>query len=523
MKKITLLLLLMPVVAWTQAIKPNLFDVEVGNAYQVVDPRYRYYYSTENQIYMFKIQKTDLIVQYYDMQTHKETKHHVIPRVMEKKEIEQVLELGDKVYFFYSSYDKPNETEQLYGQEFDLSSASLSKPELILSVKGKIQRSESQTGANGSVSMNKFKFNYSFDKSTLLVWYEKYPEIKSDAKNKDVFGLFVFDDELAKKWGKEIKMPYTEKEMDNFDFQVDANENVYLLASVNDNAEILKYNNDEFEELKISSNDKKLFNPAIVEGSDKNLYLTGLYSGSKNINEIEGIFFNVLDQNGNLGDYRYIKIPKSLIVSNVSEREKNKIEKKESKKGSIKLNLEMGRILVNENGDLLLTLEEKFVTIHTVTDSKGRIVRVETTYHLNEEYVIKVNKEGEYLWGFKIPKIQTSRRAYSAIGSKYYYHNNKHYFLFIDHLGNQDLKANDIPKQYIDSNKGLFTAYVIDDETGQAQRDALFDMTQISYKGKTMKVYNFKLDRILETPTGFAVEVYKKGKEDVMIHIDYKQ
>jgi len=310
MKKITLLLLLMPVVAWTQAIKPNLFDVEVGNAYQVVDPRYRYYYSTENQIYMFKIQKTDLIVQYYDIQTHKETKHHVIPDIMEKKEIEQVLELGDKVYFFYSSYDKPNETEQLYGQEFDLSSASLSKPELILSVKGKIQRSESQTGANGSVSMNKFKFNYSFDKSTLLVWYEKYPEIKSDAKNKDVFGLFVFDDELAKKWGKEIKMPYTEKEMDNFDFQVDANENVYLLASVNDNAEILKYNNDEFEELKISSNDKKLFNPAIVEGSDKNLYLTGLYSGSKNINEIEGIFFNVLDQNGNLGDYRYIKIPK---------------------------------------------------------------------------------------------------------------------------------------------------------------------------------------------------------------------
>jgi hypothetical protein len=410
----------------------------------------------------------------------------------------------------------------LYGQEFDLSSASLSKPELILSVKGKIQRSESQTGANGSASMNKFKFNYSFDKSTLLVYYEKYPEFRSDAKNKDVFGLFVFDDELAKKWGKEIKMPYTEKEMDNFDFQVDANDNVYLLASVNDNTEILKYNNGEFEEIKISSNERNLFNPSIVEGSDKNLYLTGLYSSSKNEYAIEGIFFNELDQNGNLGDYRYIKIPKALIVSNISERAKNKIDKKEAKKGSIKLDLKMGRILVNENGDLLLTLEEKYFIVHTVTNSKGQI-RTYITYHINEEYVIKVNKEGEYLWGFKIPKIQTSGRSFSAIGSKYYYHNNKHYFLFIDHLGNQDLKANDIPKQYIDSNKGLFTAYVIDDETGQAQRDALFDMTQISYKGKTMKVYNFKLDRILETPTGFAVEVYKKKKEDVMIHIDYKQ
>src|SRR5690606_23291587 len=89
------------------------------------------------------------------------------------------------------------------------------------------------TGTSMGFSVqDKFPFLLSHDKKNILIKYRKKPEVKRDVNSYDVIGLMSFDENLVKTSGNELKMPYTERRMDNLDYHLDNAGNLYLLTKV---------------------------------------------------------------------------------------------------------------------------------------------------------------------------------------------------------------------------------------------------------------------------------------------------
>jgi hypothetical protein len=57
-----------------------------------------------------------------------------------------------------------------------------------------------------------------------------YTDVKNDAVSRDVIGFYMFDKDLNKVWGNEVRMPYTEEMMDNIDYTVTSKGEAYLLC-----------------------------------------------------------------------------------------------------------------------------------------------------------------------------------------------------------------------------------------------------------------------------------------------------
>lgn len=160
--------------------------------------------------------------------------------------------MDNRFYFFYSSWDGDNKKEQLFSIEIDFEKGEfIGASKLIIQIDGKIV-GENGFGIGGLDvygivlgAKNKFYFIQSQDNKKLLVQYRKKPEFKDDKKSYDIIGLYSFDTDLNKKYSNEITMPYTERRMNNLDYQLDNQGDLFLLTKVfhddsNDNKKVKK-------------------------------------------------------------------------------------------------------------------------------------------------------------------------------------------------------------------------------------------------------------------------------------------
>ena len=63
-----------------------------------------------------------------------------------------------------------------------------------------------------SINMNgskKFGFSFSQDSSKLIIQYRRRPETRNKSKNNDLIGMYVYEPDMEKLVGKEMKMPNT--------------------------------------------------------------------------------------------------------------------------------------------------------------------------------------------------------------------------------------------------------------------------------------------------------------------------
>ena len=107
---------------------------------------------------------------------------------------------------------------------------------LMFQVDGKIAGTMTRSGGfMGGFSLSvqdKFDIFRSYDKKNILVQYRKKPEVKNDKKSFDIIGLAAFDNMLNEISNREVTMPYTERRMNNLDYQLDNDGNLYLLVKV---------------------------------------------------------------------------------------------------------------------------------------------------------------------------------------------------------------------------------------------------------------------------------------------------
>ncbi len=507
---------------------PRSSEVEITKSkpYPVVDAAYKSYFNDgEGGILSVKISGksyTEFTFQKFegDKLNLSKSKTEVID--IKGYTFEFIGQLKGKLYLFYSIYDKPNTKEQLFARSIDLENGGFnaSKGELLLSTTRKIAGSYYYNYS----ARGKFSFDVSADEETFVIMYRYVPEVKDDSKNKDVLGMHVFSSELEKVWENDYEMSYNESRMDNLSFTVDSKGNGYFLirkykeeitkANRNDpnnqSIAILKADGEgTLEEIEFDLGDNFIDDVVLVENSKNDIICAGYYRKPKSWG-VDGTFISTLSAKGELSEPTLYEFSLEFIKKNkrISEKQKNKMEKADDEGKLAMSNLYMRKAQVLKDGSIVLAGEIFYIT--TTTDSKGN---TRTTYHYDDVIVTKINADGELGWNEKLPKRSTFESF------KLFTSENYTYILFSDNPKNSTIGDENAPYLCMPKERQVIT-YRIGNEDGDKKYLALFGYKEID----GTEVYQYSLGRITGlSENSFAVEMYIKGKQDMMFKVNFDE
>ena len=499
--------------------------VKMGTPYPVVDAGNKFYFHIDKDILTVKIKGDEVYISILNPQTLEQANSFINNTLPKSFSFNNVIQLENKFYFFYTIWDKANETEHLLSQKINVNTCKLDgEVNQILTMKGR-----------GNI----FNYYYSYDKSKVLIMYRLKPEIKRDALNYAIIGLNIFDDNLNKISLQEIKMSHTEKQMDNIDYAVDSDGNAYVLSLVkNDTPEKENGKNSHFVEiLKIKPNSPIVTTiPVVLQGkyitklwlyeSSKNkMVCAGYYSKQEDSYNANGLMmFNINNDNKIVGMIHH-DIPIEVLNQFVSEKAQLNNEEKEKRDKAEFENLQLRNFIVQSDGSILL-IGEQYFSSNTVSNFQGRQHPITHVIH-SDILACKLNADGSLAWMRKLPKRQVailqgvlSYYPFYYKGTMSYQYMNggeDHYFLFLDNKKNMELSLNKYPKIQMDG-PGFLTAYKVNDSSGLVNKISILDTRGV----EGIPLHQFSVDRILPiSAKEFVFEAYKKGKEDVMLKVTF--
>lgn len=501
------------------------FQYECGNPYPVVDAAIKSYASKDGNVVSFKMSRGKVTIQKFSGAKLSQESIKVYEDFPKGTVYEDDLETENFVYLLFSVWDKANKTEQLYVRAINLKTGEFeNEGERVIAVEGKV------TGGDG----NKFKLATSFDNKNLLIYFRKKPESRNDKINKDVIGLYVFNTDLKQVWGKDVEMPYTEARMNNIDYTVDSDGSVHILTEVMKEGETRRYDRDDnpnfdYQLVSVSESGvdvnasevdvqgKYVTQVNFFEGKNNSLLIAGFYGNKRGI-QVDGIFYCTLNKSGGQADFKSFEIPTELIKQYMSQRNQDKMDRKEDKGKDLGMtSMRLRELFIEDDGSILFASEKYYMVSYTDTKTG------QTTYtHYYEEMLAgKIDKNGELIYMKKLPKKQISGRTYSPIyrgslgyrlvDSKTYY-----YFMFLDNVKNIELQENKVPERHVDGKGGFLTAYQINKETGAVRKLSILDTRD----AQGYDLFQFNTERIVALDDDeFALECYIKSKQDIMIRI----
>lgn len=522
------------------------FEYQVGEPYPVVDAAVKSYTSRDGNVISFKMNSRSVTIQKFSGSPLSQESSKVYTDFPNGTVYEDDLETEDYVYLLFSVWDKGNKTEQLYVRSINLKTAEFeNEGERIVAVEGKV------TGGDG----NKFKLAISFDHTKLLVHYRKKPESRNDKLNHDVIGLYVFDANVKQLWGKDVEMPYTEAQMENIDYTVGSNGNVFILTEVMKEGETKKYdrdNNPNFDYQLISVSEsgvdvaasdvdvkgKFVTQVSFFEGKNDALMLAGFYGNQRGV-QTDGIFYCTLNKEGKQTDFKSFEIPTELIKLYMSQRNQDKLDRKEEKGKDLGMtNMVLRNLIIHDDGSIFFAAEKYYVVVSTTTAAPGASSNVKYDYYFEEMLCAKVDKSGTLVYMKKLPKRQHSSTSSSGnfyvlptvlgpsffksseLSYKLVQSENNYYLMFLDNVKNLELDENKIPARHESGRGGFLTAYQINKEAGTVKKLSILDTRD----AQGFELFQFGPRRIIELGKDeFAVECYIKKKQDIMIRIKIKE
>lgn len=523
MKKLLILLLLFPLFVHAQLKPSKEFSVEVSKPYPVIDGA-KFYFYMDGEIRMLKITKRNIVLQRFNYKTSREISRKILPSVNKEESVIKVAKIKSKVYLFTRSFSKKKKELALNVYQVNFKASHLGgKRKLLVN-----------TGIQSKI-VDRFHFYFSYDSTSILIESRLPVKYKSDKKNYDKIMLAVFDSDLSEQWSKNITMPYTEAKMNNKDYCVNSDGQVFILAEVfktdvsklyvkgkkNFNLEVLGYDGENKIKYQVKDNAISINEARFKEGPEGELYLAGYYSKStkrKNRDNSDGVFYIRLEEDG-FSTVKSYEFPINIMNDYISAHRQSK-NKKKKRKGKLSFqSLVLRNMIIGKDGSVFLIGEQYFVVTTTTSSSNG-VMTTSYTFHYNDILVTKIDANGNLEWMQKIPKRQISGTPEGEMSFRYIYKDGVFYFLYIDNLKNINLPKNQSPSAHVARRGGIITIAKIDDD-GKLTRSYILDMNKVKVPGfkKPLRVHQFSMDRILEIPGGIAFEVYKKKKQDVMIEI----
>ena len=507
------------------------FSYSVSTPYKVVDG-IKSYFSKDGEILTVKYRRGKFHFQKFSGNKLNESKHNIVEKG-ERFTPESYLEYAGQYYFFFSRWDKVDGVDQLFVREIDFDNANWAgKEKLLIKVKGRVIGGYGITELGGmsrvsTTTGGKFHFDKSYSEERFIVQYRMKPKTKNDAYSKDIIGMHVYSKNLEEVWSKKIEMPYTEKKMNNVGYTIDEKGNTYILAEVyktetakkivkgklNYDLELIRVSADDqnLSSTKIEIKDKFIKDINFYEGENGGIVIAGYY-GNKSRGGTDGVFIYKLDAEGVLANEQSYEVPVDVMKLYKSDRAQSKMEKKSGEKDYSMPNMVLREIIFGEDGSITLYGERYYVVSH----HNAKTGETSYTYFYQEILATHIDKRNELLWMIKLPKNQKGSVNQGGMGYYVISQKDYHYILFLDNVKNIELPLNKYPKAHINGKGGFLTGFKIEKESGEVEKVSILD----TRNAKGIALYQFSTVRIIEIADGeFAVECYKKKKEDVMLKI----
>ncbi|RZJ72505.1 hypothetical protein [Flavobacterium sp.] len=518
------------------------YEYKVSSPYKYVDADDKYYLSEEGKAVKVSFDKRDIYVQKFDPATGNEVSSKFYEDAVAKNTVfERILFINGKAVIFLTQWDGDNKKEQLYTQEVNMDTGILQgEKQLLLKIDGKVTGEGSGRMMDFNL-VNKFPVYRSFDNKKFLVKYRRIPEVKNDKKSFDKIGFVIFDENMKEISNREVTMPYTERRMNNLDYQLDNNGDLYLLTKVyhDDSGDDKKSKKDEEAnyhlEMMVLKAGAKEFKTAQIENGNKfinsvqmydipngnGVIAAGFYSNGRGKDfqsASDGAITFRVSPDAEVGKVHYYDIPVEIINEYSSKKAIRKNEKKEESGEGAKFgNLVFRELKIMPDGSIFMAAEQYILVVSTHYSSSG--TRTTYSYNYNSVLVLKADKEGNLQWMKKIPKFQHGSRGRGGMSFEHFENGSEHFLVFFDNVKNIDLPVDKVPAMHNDGHGGYLTAVKIDDKTGDISKGSILNVREIEdYKLKEMS-----MEKMMHTSNdSFMFEAYKKGKEDIMIVVKLK-
>src|SRR3954462_10938859 len=157
-----------------------------------------------------------------DLKFEKENTVSTEGKIREDNYYERFISTKNKTYLFTREVKKEAKTEGIAAIEFQPQNLDfVGKSTSLFQSTDKVKTTRKAGVAISFWSIGgtvNYDFVLSEDKTKFMYDYTLVPKEKKDKINKDIIGLYAFDENLNKLWGGEYKMPYTEAIMDNLGY-----------------------------------------------------------------------------------------------------------------------------------------------------------------------------------------------------------------------------------------------------------------------------------------------------------------
>ncbi len=536
MKKIILsLVMCLPLLVSAQKLSDD-FKVSKGEPFKVVDAATKLYLAIDGGYTIAAKMHGELVtLQKFNVNGMKEVERNVYEDFPKYAKVQELIKVGNKVFFIYEAYNKKAKTFTLYSREIDVVTCKFNKEVELLTTSRPVVAARIAGATNvlvgfGVVGGKKFEIIPSFDESKIMVKYRLKPLIRKDKENYDEIGFFVFDTNFEKIWGNETKMPYVEADMNNLATAVKNNGEAFLLTRINktQSFEMMVVNEDGLNKQKLNVKSGLVFSKFDLRQGKNGIIAVGYYAngieykvswngaGSLSMN-INGLYVFEIDEDGGVVRENDYPFSIDLIKQYRSERQKKKANAKEAKGNAGISDLYVKNVEMDADGSMIIVGEIEY-TRQEFYGPQQKMVK-----HFGNMVVTKIDAKGNLVWQKKLPKNQaTLADAYAAISGLGIYSvkgEDALYILFADNRKNANLTIDKPAAAHKGGLGGYLSAYRVDNVTGKIEKHLIMDLTNID----GIKAYQFQVSRILKTEEGvFVLEVYIKGKKDTMIKMELK-
>lgn len=389
--------------------------------------------------------------------------------------VNQIMQLKNRLYIFFSYLDKKEKKKKLFVDEIDKITLQPKKQKRKI---GEIDYEGSSKSNSGS-----FSIKVSRDSSKILAFYS-LPFTDGDP---EALGFNVLDNNLKSIWENKVTLPYRDELLDIERVRVGNDGNVYVLGLLykekrkkkrhgepNYTYEAFAYSNNgkSMKQYTISLDDRFITDMQI-EILNNNLVCAGFYS-QKGTFSIRGTYFLTVDiTTKEIKTKSFKEFGIDFISQNMTERQAKKAKKKEEKGEEPELyEYDLDKLLIGKDGSAMLIGEQYYVDARTTTTYVNNVPQTTTNYYYNYNDIIaiKVDPAGQIQWAEKIAKTQRSVNddgfyaSYTLALVK-----GKFYFIFNDNPENLNYDGKGRPDNY-NAKKALVVMVALDAQGKQTKK-----------------------------------------------------
>jgi hypothetical protein len=457
-----------------------------------------------------KIDKSGLVLTLFDEDNAHPVKTQRYDEYDESTSV-NYLNLKERHYLILRTWDKKAKKYDVICREVNSDGTLLTKETHLMSI------------PSGYIEISK-----SNDDSKVLIHYRTNPVLKKDIKNYSwIMHSHVFDLNFEKLWSKDFKIPYDGIRASDRDWAVANNGHAYFLIEVKREdhnktfrtktgkpfvwSELYLISPDTVPmKMDIGMDDEYFCNGRLVALSD-GFAFAGI---SKSMLDLrEHFFIRKFNSKNELyfdTTYQLIETMKDFGVNWFDEKYKS---------GWTYNPFSLERIVEQKDGSLVFfadRFDRMSFNTHSSTSS--------ATVYYGNGLMLKIDSVGNLSWIQVLPRNRSEEGSFNngyseqkpARQFRYLTQTSSHLVFFIDEYDNSKTMNHFGVVPMGSVIEGIFSVYVIDDETGKLEKHRIFDLSTNKHDG----ILSYYATNIIESSTGsFMVEMKTNNKNYARLRV----